>query len=50
MGRRGQEEYAEAFENQTAQAIQSLRNRLEEAMNTNDLVEEDHEFTVTASN
>ena len=31
VGRRGQEEYAEAFENQTAQAIQSLRNRLEEA-------------------
>jgi len=31
VGRAGQEEYAEAFENQTAQAIQSLRNRLEEA-------------------
>lgn len=31
VGRPGQEEYAEAFENQTAQAIQSLRNRLEEA-------------------
>ena len=31
VGRSGREEYAEAFENQTAQAIQSLRNRLEEA-------------------
>ena len=31
VGRTGQEEYAEAFENQTAQAIQSLANRLEEA-------------------
>ncbi|MCY4398715.1 MAG: DUF4175 family protein [Gemmatimonadetes bacterium] len=31
VGRVGQEEYAEAFENQTAQAIQSLANRLEEA-------------------
>ncbi len=31
VGRAGQEEYAEAFENQTAQAIQSLANRLEEA-------------------
>lgn len=31
VGRPGQEEYAEAFENQTAQAIQSLRNRLDEA-------------------
>lgn len=31
VGRPGQEEYAEAFENQTAQAIQSLQNRLEEA-------------------
>ncbi len=31
VGRPDQEEYAEAFENQTAQAIQSLRNRLEEA-------------------
>ena len=31
VGRAGQEEYAEAFEDQTAQAIQSLRNRLDEA-------------------
>ena len=31
VGRPGQEEYAEAFENQTAQAIQSLGNRLDEA-------------------
>lgn len=31
VGRPGQEEYAEAFENQTAQAIQSLSNRLGEA-------------------
>ncbi len=31
VGRPGQEEYAEAFENQTGQAIQSLSNRLEEA-------------------
>ncbi len=31
VGRPGQEDYAEAFENQTAQAIQSLRNRLDEA-------------------
>ncbi|MDE2782407.1 MAG: DUF4175 family protein [Gemmatimonadota bacterium] len=31
VGRPGQEEYAQAFENQTAQAIQSLGNRLEEA-------------------
>ena len=31
IGRPGQEEYAEAFENQTAQAIQSLSNRLDEA-------------------
>lgn len=31
VGRPGQEEYARAFENQTAQAIQSLRNRLDEA-------------------
>ena len=31
VGRPGQEEYAEAFENQTAQAIQSLSNRLDEA-------------------
>ncbi|MYH53957.1 MAG: DUF4175 family protein, partial [Gemmatimonadetes bacterium] len=31
VGRAGQEEFAEAFENQTAQAIRSLRNRLEEA-------------------
>ena len=31
VGRAGREEYAEAFENQTSQAIQSLRNRLEEA-------------------
>ena len=31
VGRRGQEEYAEAFEDQNAQAIQSLANRLEEA-------------------
>ena len=30
VGRAGQEEYAEAFEDQTAQAIQSLRNRLDE--------------------
>lgn len=31
VGRPGQEDYAQAFENQTAQAIQSLRNRLDEA-------------------
>ena len=31
VGRPGQEEYAKAFENQTSQAIQSLRNRLDEA-------------------
>ena len=31
VGRPDQEEYAEAFENQTAQAIQSLRKRLDEA-------------------
>ena len=31
VGRPGQEEYAEAFENQTAQAITSLGNRLDEA-------------------
>lgn len=31
VGRPGQEEYARAFENQTSQAIQSLRNRLDEA-------------------
>ena len=31
VGRPGQEEYAQAFENQTAQAIRSLGNRLEEA-------------------
>lgn len=31
VGRPGQEDYAEAFENQTAQAIRSLRNRLDEA-------------------
>ncbi len=31
VGRPGQEEYAEAFENQTSQAIRSLGNRLEEA-------------------
>jgi len=31
VGRPGQEEYAEAFENQTAQAIRSLGNRLDEA-------------------
>ncbi len=31
VGRPGQEEYARAFENQTAQNIQSLRNRLEDA-------------------
>ena len=31
VGRQGQEEYAEAFEDQNAQAIQSLANRLDEA-------------------
>ncbi len=31
VGRVGQEEYAQAFENQTAQAIRSLDNRLDEA-------------------
>ena len=31
VGRPDQEEYARAFENQTSQAIQSLRNRLDEA-------------------
>ena len=31
VGRPGQEEYARAFENEIAQAIQSLRNRLDEA-------------------
>ncbi|MYE92913.1 MAG: DUF4175 family protein, partial [Gemmatimonadetes bacterium] len=43
VGRQGQEEYAEAFEDQNAQAIQSLENRLDEAADAvRDRVTEDH--------